>query len=135
MLNSKILNSDPLPFQCISDANFLSDVLYIDIDYPDLIIKKVHTIRETPQLVELLTDPEIYDPPLNHVHYSSPEYLAIGCDLRDLETLKDIFNTHDLISKALFFTAEVSLAYMDRVAVDELLAWIATLPDGKAISL
>ena len=34
---------------------------------------------------------------------------------------------------ALLFTAEVSLAYMDQDAVDALIAWTATLPDGKTI--
>ncbi|KAH0605529.1 uncharacterized protein H6S33_004751 [Morchella sextelata] len=123
---------DPLPFQCISEAkNVCGDILYIDIDYPDLIEKKVQTICETPQLVALLTEPKVHDPPVNHVHYSSPEYLAIGCDLRDLKTLQAIFDGQGITKSALFFTAEVSLAYMDREAVDALAAWIATLPDAR----
>lgn len=94
----------------------------------------MQTLCETPQLVALLTEPKVHDPPVNHVHYSSSEYLAIGCDLRDLKTLQAIFDGQGITKSALFFTAEVSLAYMDRESVDALVAWIATLPDGNSTS-
>lgn len=48
--------------------------------------------------------------------------------------LQAIFDGQGITKSALFFTAEVSLAYMDRESVDALVAWIATLPDGNSTS-
>lgn len=110
----------------------LENILYIDIDYPDLVSIKSRIISETPGLYNLVKNPQLNDPPVEHVHYQSAQYLAIGCDLRELEKLKHILINSCLITNAaLLFTAEVSLAYMDREAVDALIAWAATLPDGK----
>lgn len=128
------LFSDPLPFQFISSMRDLHNVLYIDLDYPDLIAVKSRVISNTPRLYNLLKDPELHDPPVDNVHYRSSQYLAAGCDLRELGKLKHMLMDGGLINNAaLLFTAEVSLTYMDQDAVGALIAWTATLPDGKPI--
>lgn len=80
----------------------------------------------------LLTDKQHHETPVDHVHYQSNEYIALGCDLRDLDTLQRLFEKHGLVDHAVFFTAEVSLTYMAKDSVDALIAWAASLPDGNS---
>jgi tRNA wybutosine-synthesizing protein 4 len=103
----------------------------VDIDYPDLITIKAGIIAQTPGLNGLLTDKQHHETPVDHVHYQSNEYIALGCDLRDLDTLQRLFEKHGLVDHAVFFTAEVSLTYMAKDSVDALIAWAASLPSGK----
>ncbi|KAG0636630.1 hypothetical protein HOY80DRAFT_342913 [Tuber brumale] len=123
---------DPLPFQFISSTRDLENVLYIDLDYPDLIAVKSRVISNTPELHNLLKNPELHNPPVGNFHYRSSQYLAVGCDLREFDKLKRILMDSRLIDNAaLLFTAEVSLAYVDQAAVDALITWTATLPDAR----
>ncbi|CUS14295.1 unnamed protein product [Tuber aestivum] len=123
---------DPLPFRFISSMRDLNNVLYIDLDYPDMITTKSHIVSNTPELHNLLKNPELHDPPVDNVHFRSSQYLAVGCELRELDKLKHILMDGGLIDNAaLLFTAEVSLAYIDQGAVDALVAWTATLPDAR----
>jgi len=126
------LCSDPLPFRCISKDKANAEVLYVDIDYPALITDKVAIIAQTPELQGFLSEQQHYPTPVDHVHYRSRQYLALGCDLRDLDTLRRLFQVHGLIDTAIFFTAEVSLTFMARESVDALIQWAATLPDGNS---
>ena len=123
--------SDPLPFRCISKDKANAEVLYVDIDYPALVTDKVAVIAQTPELHDLLSDQHHHPTPVDHVHYQSTQYLALGCDLRDLDTLRRLFEVHGLVDTAIFFTAEVSLTFMARESVDALIQWAATLPDGN----
>ncbi|CCX32474.1 Similar to Leucine carboxyl methyltransferase 2; acc. no. Q5BH52 [Pyronema omphalodes CBS 100304] len=122
---------DPLPFQCLAKEKPNAEVLYVDIDYPDLITIKAGIIAQTPGLNGLLTDKQHHETPVDHVHYQSNEYIALGCDLRDLDTLQRLFEKHGLVDHAVFFTAEVSLTYMAKDSVDALIAWAASLPDAR----
>ncbi|KAF8537456.1 hypothetical protein BDD12DRAFT_931378 [Trichophaea hybrida] len=122
---------DPLPFQSLSKENPNAEVLYVDIDYPELIAIKASIVSQTPELYCLLTDTRHHATAVDHVHYESKQYLALGCDLRDLWTLQRLFENHRLVDSAILFTAEVSLTYMDPNSVDDLLQWAANLPDAR----
>lgn len=125
------LVSDPLPFQCLSrKLGGDGDVLYVDIDYPDLMTIKANVIAAQPEIMELLSGVQHFEKPDANVHLQSKEYLALGCDLRDLNSLQTIFSKHGIADAAVLFTAEVSLTYMDREAVDALVKWAAALPNG-----
>lgn len=122
--------SDPLPFQYLSrKLGGGSEVLYVDIDYPDLMTIKASIVNDEPEIKKFLTDTRHFETPEENVHFQSKEYLALGCDLRDLEIVKKIFQKHDITDAAILFTAEVSLTYMTREAVDNLIAMAAGLPD------
>lgn len=123
--------SDPLPFQCLVKGTPDPRLRFVDIDYADLIAVKSAVVARTPHLHSLLSHTVHHDPPAHHVHYESREYLALGCDLRDLWTLQQLFESHGLADAAVLFTAEVSLTYMDCKAVDALIEWTARLPDGE----
>jgi len=125
------LSSDPLPFQFLSKENPNTEVLYVDIDYPELVTIKASIVAQTPELHGLLTEMQHHPTPVDHVHYQSKQYLALGCDLRDVQTLQRLFEHHRLVDAAIFFTAEVSLTYMARDSVDALVQWAANLPDGN----
>lgn len=126
------LFSDPLPFQCLSRKLGQGDsVFYVDIDYPDLMNIKASVVSKQREINELLTDVKYYEKAEGNVHFESAEYLALGCDLRDLDKLRTIFAQHGILDAAILFTAEVSLTYMDRDGVDNLVKWAAELPNGK----
>lgn len=107
--------------------------LFVDVDYPQLINKKTEIILATPQLHDLLghvrtsANSEI-------VRLRSDSYLAVGCDLRDLEQLQCALSKELELSKCIFLlTAEVSVTYMDVEAADALIAWAAKLEDGTVL--
>jgi len=65
---------------------------------------------------------------------SSDPYVAIGCDLYNLDSLTHILQDHLRIqdaSVAVLFVAEVSLAYMEQEATQAVLEWAATLKDVR----
>lgn len=124
-------DSDTLPFKCLARHLTNAQVLYVDIDFPELVAVKASVIAQTPELHGLLTNPQHYPEPDDNVHYRSDQYLALGCDLRHLETLQRLFDKHRLVDCAILLTAEVSLTYMPRESVDALIEWAALLPDGR----
>lgn len=96
---------------------------------------KSSIVSATKQLSSLLKEPQYFETPLGQVHFQSKQYLALGCDLRDLEKLQKVFEWHGLQDCAILFTAEVSLTYMDYGSVDALIQWAASLPDGLYLYL
>ncbi|PTB36290.1 hypothetical protein M441DRAFT_150835 [Trichoderma asperellum CBS 433.97] len=104
--------SDVLPWQCHARYKDLgNDVLFIDIDYPDLIRKKRAIVLQTPELRDLLGND-----------------FTLGCDLRQLDQLRDVLKTViDLPECAILFVAEVSITYMDTQSADSLIHWGSTV--------
>ncbi len=96
-----------------------------------LMVKKCEVIERTDPLLQLLTDVK-RSPPGDIVALRSDQYLAVGCDLYELETLNSVMNSElDLDNCLVLCTAEVSLTYMDFGAADALIRWAATFKDGK----
>ena len=104
----------------------------MDVDYPELMRKKRTIVIETPQLRDLLgPDVAISDADDNQILLQTPYYCQIGCDLRDLDRLRqtltmltDIDNCH------VMFVAEVSVTYMDTYSADRLIQWASTVGKG-----
>ncbi|KAI5795572.1 leucine carboxyl methyltransferase-like protein 2 [Geopyxis carbonaria] len=92
---------------------------------------KASIVSATKQLSSLLKESQYFETPSDQVHFQSKEYLALGCDLRDLKNLQKIFERHGLQDCAVLFTAEVSLTYMDCESVDALIKWAASFPDAR----
>ena len=129
---------DPLAFQFLAkDDSSRVDTLFIDIDYPQLIAKKCQIIRSTPQLLDLLQDVESPSKSSDEaVAFRSNNYLAIGCDLRDIPQLHAVLSVEfDRNASLVLMTAEVSVTYMIVGAADALIAWAATeFNDGNSNS-
>ena len=93
--------------------------------------KKCEVISHNPQLADLVGELEISSNNRG-VIARSEQYLAIGCDLRDLAWLDQALRKEIDITKSLvLITAEVSITYVDVESADALIAWSARFLNGK----
>jgi tRNA wybutosine-synthesizing protein 4 len=68
------------------------------------------------------------------VYVRSERYMAIGCDLRELDVLEKTLRAElDIPASSVLFVAEVSATYMPVVDSDALIRWASTLEDGKSL--
>jgi tRNA wybutosine-synthesizing protein 4 len=110
-----------LPFQFIQEG--LEDELFIDIDYPPLIKRKTAIIRENEELSSLLKEVSYDDGP---IAIRSRNYIAIACDLSNIQELDRIFREENLAEEADFeFIAEISITYMEPEDADAVIKWAA----------
>ncbi|PHH65395.1 hypothetical protein CDD81_2499 [Ophiocordyceps australis] len=116
--------SDALPWQCHARyPSACNGALFVDIDYPQLMLKKRHVVLQTPQLEALTRNGLCIDfTPL--VLLKSQLYCQLGCDLRQLhhldQSLASVLPSPDC---EILFVAEVSLTYMDTLSANALLKW------------
>ena len=93
---------------------------------------KRDTILQNKQLHALLSLRQSTSP--GPVLLKSAEYIAIGCDLRDLavldSTVRAIIGVQDCIVLCI---AEVSIAYMTDVDADALIKWTTSLSGGTPL--
>lgn len=135
---------DPYPFELMAQKGL--DTVFLDIDYTDLIEKKVSIILNSElknSLGEVLTlnlpTLKSTEPKANESQYSdplvlleTPQYIALGCDLRNMLGLQTSFESLFCLENTLFlFTAEVSMTYMDQTSADNLIQWTASLPNAE----
>ena len=126
------IRSDPLPFQFWHrHASVSRNAVFVDVDYPQLIGRKRDRMLTNDLLRDALlkTNLRSTTPP---VYARSDQYMALGCDLRDLATLeRTLKDEFDLASASILFVAEVSVTYMPVPDADALIRWASTLPDGE----
>lgn len=126
-------SSDPLAFRLLtrnktSESHNISKI--VDVDYTSLMLKKRDVIRESPALLDLLTNVED-GPPDDPLLLRSDSYLAVGCDLRELDVLRRVLAREiDLSDSVLIFVAEVSITYMDVDAADAVIEWASRFEEG-----
>ena len=128
-------DSDPLPFQWLArDADLCRNVQFVDVDYKALMYTKKEIVESTPQIKRLLT---LRTPPLDgYTLVNADEYLAIGCDLRDITGLnKTIRSISEPKGCLVLCVAEVSVTYMNSDAADTLIEWAAVLSSGKPVRM
>lgn len=120
-------DSDVLPWQTWTRyPEECKDVMFIDIDFPDLMLRKKKTVLSTPQLVDPLTNVETRHSGM--VLLKSDHYAQIGCDLRELDTLRSALSEIvDVSACSFIFVAEVSITYMETEAADALIQWASAL--------
>ncbi|CAL3962524.1 unnamed protein product [Diplocarpon coronariae] len=121
---------DPLPWQCITRyPDACVGVVFIDVDYKDLMIKKRAVVQNTNELNSMLTNIELSE---GDVLFRSDQYVQLGCDLRDLVALKRVLtNVVDIDNCSILLTAEVSITYMNVEAADALIGWASKLPETR----
>lgn len=106
------------------------EVVFIDIDFPDLMLRKKKTVLSTPQLVEPLTGLKGFD--TGSVLLKSDNYAQIGCDLRQLDALSlALSEIVDISACSFLFVAEVSITYMETEAADALIQWASALGSSE----
>lgn len=65
------------------------------------------------------------------VYLRSGKYMAVGCDLKDLQTLERVLRSEfDACKTCFLFVAEVSVTYMPVNDADALIRWASTLDNG-----
>ncbi|KAM5357826.1 hypothetical protein ACJZ2D_015869 [Fusarium nematophilum] len=129
-----IVRHDVLPWQCYHRyGNSCGDTVFLDVDYPDLMLKKRAIVLGTPQLRELLgPDPYISGTDTEHLLLRSDRYCQIGCDLRDLDSLRKCLESFlSLPDCSVLFVAEVSVTYMDTTSADTLIQWASTIGQAE----
>ncbi|KAF4445976.1 leucine carboxyl methyltransferase 2 [Fusarium austroafricanum] len=125
--------SDVLPWQSYHRyGESCENTVFIDVDYPDLMRKKRAIVLGTPELQELLgDDPIVSEKDTDHLFLRSDKYCQIGCDLRELDSLRKCLESFLSLSECLvLFVAEVSITYMDTASADALIQWASSI--GRA---
>lgn len=93
--------------------------------------KKSQIITEQPALRDLL-DKVLISLNTHDVSLRSEQYIAVGCDLRDIRQLDALLRQQfDLPSCTILVVAEVSITYMEPDAADELVRYTSGLGDGR----
>ena len=135
MHNIDIVTSDVLPWQCQARSPELcKNVTFIDVDYPNLIRKKLKIILATPQLRKLLGENHTVDEN-SPIILQSNTYYQVGCDLQDLDNLRSYLDEIvDLDHSQILFLAEVSITYMDTRAADDLIRWARSIGEGTPVA-
>jgi tRNA wybutosine-synthesizing protein 4 len=103
----------------------------VDVDYPQLIEKKRDVIFTKSLLRDALLKTGLRAADLP-VRIRSDQYMAIGCDLRDLPNLERTLRAQlDLPGSSILFVAEVSVTYMPLADANNLIQWANTFENCK----
>lgn len=129
-----LILSDPLPFVFLGKSQALcANTTFVDVDFPVLMRNKCGIIEHTEQLHGLLDNFYRTRYETGVLGAGNP-YLAVGCDLRDLDslraTLQDAVEIEDE-GVAILFVAEVSVAYMEHDAAQAVLEWASSYEDAR----
>ncbi|KAF9886984.1 tRNA methyltransferase ppm2, partial [Aspergillus nanangensis] len=121
---------DPLPFMLLAGESALcNNTTFVDIDYEKLMVNKKISIQRTPEITDHLEDIEFL-PDENPIQIRSKKYLAVGCDLKNLDKLDKTLRTEVLPEKCeVLFLAEVSLTYMDVKSANAVVNWASKLSE------
>jgi tRNA wybutosine-synthesizing protein 4 len=124
---------EPLPFRMQwKFGSKCRNVTFVDVDYLQLIQKKVEIIRKNNIFSGLLGETQQPAGGLSSsILLKDEKYCAVGCDLGDIKALDHIFrNELHLEDSLILFIGEVSIVYMDVKQADDLMNWAATFQDG-----
>ena len=125
-------DSDPLPFQLWHRyASLTKKATFVDVDYPQLIEKKKDVLFTKSLLRDALLKTGLRSAN-SPVQVRSDQYMAIGCDLRDLQLLERTLRAElDITNSSILFVAEVSVTYMPLTDANKLIQWANTFKDCK----
>jgi len=129
---------DSLPFRMRwKFPRICQGVRFVDVDYPQLIEKKVEILQTGPiynvqeDIARKAFDDD-YEERSLVVFHAGEEYFAIGCDLQQVDRLKNVFGQIFSEEEAMFlFVAEVSITYMPTAAADAILKWSGTFKNSR----
>lgn len=128
---SLIRASDPLPWSWLArDRELCGTTKFVDVDHEALMVSKCDVVLDTPKMKDLLT---LRTPKVSKgVLIDSDEYVAIGCDLRNVKRLDRLIRSVVPVEECLVLCiAEVSIAYMDPDDADAVISWSSTLSSGE----
>lgn len=107
-------------------------MLFVDVDYLEVLKKKKTIILETPRLRQILDpDGQISQSSENGLILGSNRYCQVACDLRDLESLRSSMAKLVALPECeVLFLADDSLAYIEPKYSDALLEWASSNDTG-----
>lgn len=129
---------DPLAFQLLDKKNsqhsiYRERLSFIDIDYLNLIKKKIEIIRNTPELINIIGDIKNQGDGI----FCTPNYIFASCNLNEANAFDELI--HKLVidnkSTVKIFIAEVSLAYMKAEMADRIIKLCSKVPNSHFIML
>lgn len=132
---SLILASDPLPWSWLArDRELCSNVKFVDVDHEELMVSKCDVVLRTPKMKDLLT---LRSPRLaKGLLIDSDEYVAIGCDLRNVKRLDRLVRSILPVDDCtVLCIAEVSIAYMHPDDADAVISWSSSLSSDVTFCL
>ncbi|KAL2853220.1 hypothetical protein BJY01DRAFT_232317 [Aspergillus pseudoustus] len=123
---------DPLPFILLhADRPLCRNTTFVDVDYEKLMVNKRVAIEKTEIITRLLESVE-FGTNESAVQVRSTEYIAVGCDLNNLEKLDHVLKTQVLPAECVvLFVAEVSLTYMDAQSANAVINWASKLSEDS----
>lgn len=129
---------DPLPFELLHyfRGNELKPFLrFVDIDYPELIEKKLEIVRNTPEIRDLVGT-DLTSANTSNCIFSTDNYFLLGCDLKKTELYREEIN--NLLGEnpsIKIFIAEVSLAYMKPEPANEVVDFSSKISNSHFLVL
>jgi len=123
---------DPLPLR-MKFKKVAASARFIDLDYSDLIQRKVAAIRQDTMLSQYVNKDSYKQ--TTHGAVSILDYgwyCLVGCDLGDIDSLSRVFeDVVDIAESDILFVAEVSITYMPLLKADRLIQWTASHKHGE----
>ncbi|RKP38166.1 S-adenosyl-L-methionine-dependent methyltransferase, partial [Dimargaris cristalligena] len=107
-------------------------MLFVDVDFPDLVRRKSGLIKSDPELMALLetANPVFKD----NGDISATDYQLVGCDLKQVQNLTEVFQNFGITKQSeILFVSEVALVYMEPEDSDGVLQWAASYPQGQLV--
>ncbi|KAF2103308.1 LCM-domain-containing protein [Rhizodiscina lignyota] len=119
------------------NTNIQDDIVFVDIDYPELMMSKAALISKTSTFTDIIGRINLLslgdsakDPNAPRLLLRTPHYIAVGANLSDLDLLTPLLRSvlEDDSSWSpsdleILFIAEVSITYMPTPAADAVIAW------------
>ncbi|KAJ4352640.1 tRNA methyltransferase ppm2 [Ascochyta clinopodiicola] len=104
---------------------------FVDVDYPQLIEKKRDVVFTKSLLRDALLKTRLRSADLP-VRVRSSQYMAVGCDLRDLQLLERTLRAElDIPNSSILFVAEVSVTYMPLADANKLIHWANSFDNSR----
>jgi len=126
---------EPLPFRMLwKYSKLCRNVKFVDVDYPQLMLKKTDVIRRDSLFSNLLSGEQRSSAigSSSLLLLNDEKYCAVGCDLGNTEDLDRALRTElQLDSRSILFIGEVSIVYMEVEQADRLVRWAGTFKDGR----
>ncbi|KAL4956047.1 hypothetical protein BDW69DRAFT_99810 [Aspergillus filifer] len=121
---------DPLPFILSAEGSVCSQTTFVDVDYEKLMVNKKTAIQKAQIIQDQLIGNVEFGSDESAVQIRSDQYVAVGCDLKNLEKLDHVLKTEILPADCtILFLAEVALTYMDVKSANAVISWAAKLND------
>ncbi|KAL4968782.1 tRNA methyltransferase PPM2 [Aspergillus stella-maris] len=121
---------DPLPFILSAEGFVSSQTTFVDVDYEKLMVNKKTAIQKAQIIQDQLVGTVEFSSDESAVQIRSEQYIAVGCDLKNLEKLNHVLKTEVLPADCtILFLAEVALTYMDVKSANAVISWAAKLND------